>query len=123
SYLSLKKLISKSLSLAFVNHLLFLSLSAISFVALLHFISPAPLSFFATITIGGAYIFAWLAGLLTPGAPAGAGVREAILLLLLNGIVANVDLLLCIIISRITTVIGDALFFLAALLINRRRQL
>jgi hypothetical protein len=31
----------------------------------------------------GSYVIAWLAGFVTPGAPAGIGVREAVLVILL----------------------------------------
>jgi hypothetical protein len=55
----------------------------------------------------GAYVIAWLAGLVTSGAPAGAGVREAALLLLLDGCVGPVKLLLAVLFGRIAMVAGD----------------
>jgi hypothetical protein len=67
--------------------------------------------------IGGSYIIAWLVGLVTPGAPAGAGVRELILLLLLKSIVKEADLLVAVVLGRIITVLGDVLFFMVAFLI------
>lgn len=66
--------------------------------------------------IGGAYIIAWLIGLVTPGAPAGAGVRELILLILLKGVVKEADLLVAVVLGRIITVLGDVLFFVMAFL-------
>jgi hypothetical protein len=42
-------------------------------------------------------------------------VRELVLLFLLKGLVLDSDLLLAVLISRVVTVAGDVLFFLAAL--------
>ncbi|QIK14284.1 hypothetical protein G7090_13260 [Leclercia sp. 29361] len=63
----------------------------------------------------GAYIISWLAGLVTPGSPAGVGVREFLLILLLKPFFAEVDIVLAVILSRITTVIGDCFFYLYSL--------
>ena len=74
-------------------------------------------------TIGGAYIVAWLAGLITPGAPAGVGVREMILLLLLKGAVQEADLLMAILLGRLVTVTGDLLFFVGASFLQPKAKL
>jgi hypothetical protein len=58
-----------------------------------------------------AYVVAWLVGLLTPGAPAGLGVRETALYGLLHHIVGNGELLTAILLSRIANVVGDALLY------------
>ena len=63
--------------------------------------------------IAGAYVIARLVGLLTPGAPAGLGVREAVLLFLLGGLSPGPVILLAVVIGRAITVLGD-LFFLPA---------
>ena len=59
----------------------------------------------------GAYVIAWLAGLVTPGAPAGIGVREAVLLFLLGNVLPHADLLLAVLIGRMVTVFGDTIYF------------
>jgi hypothetical protein len=71
------------------------------------------------IELGGAYILAWLVGLVTPGAPAGAGVRELALLFLLNGVVSEADLLLAVVLGRVITVVGDLGFFTFSSLLRR----
>jgi glycosyltransferase 2 family protein len=68
--------------------------------------------------IGGAYVFAWLVGLITPGAPAGAGVREAVIFLLLFQVLSQQDLLLAIILTRVVTILGDVFFYLFALVMK-----
>ncbi|WP_124903084.1 hypothetical protein [Burkholderia sp. Bp9004] len=62
----------------------------------------------------GAYVVAWLAGLVTPGAPAGVGVREAVLYWLMHGIVGQADLITAIVLGRMVTVTGDLIFFVGA---------
>ncbi|TPL22882.1 hypothetical protein FJ952_05720 [Mesorhizobium sp. B2-4-10] len=69
--------------------------------------------------IAGAYVIAWLAGLLTPGAPAGIGVREAVLLFLLDGLSPSSVILLAVVIGRMITVLGDLLFFVGGLIAGR----
>lgn len=111
----LRKLGSPQTVKAFICQAIFLAISAAIFTLLVGVTStnqviPGQL----WPTIGGAYIVAWLAGLVTPGAPAGVGVREMILLLLLKGAVQEADLLMAILLGRLVTVTGDLLFFVCA---------
>ncbi|TPJ96565.1 hypothetical protein FJ489_13760 [Mesorhizobium sp. B2-5-12] len=69
--------------------------------------------------IAGAYVLAWLAGLVTPGAPAGIGVREAVLLFLLGGLSSGPVILLAVVIGRATTVLGDLFFFVGGQVAGR----
>lgn len=68
----------------------------------------------------GSFVAAWLAGFVMPGSPAGLGVRESILILLLfplfrdQSIVFNVAIL-----TRLVTVFGDLIFFIFSLSIQR----
>lgn len=70
----------------------------------------------------GAYLLAWLAGFVTPGAPGGIGVREMVLMLLLKGVVADAMLLQAIIVSRLMTTCGDLLFFAAVHAVTRHTR-
>lgn len=98
----------------------FLVLSGITFAILTKDISSpysarTPWEIFSISS--GAYVLAWLAGLLTPGAPAGVGIREAILLILLKDIVPETDLLVAVMTGRLVTVLGDLLTFVIAIFI------
>ena len=62
--------------------------------------------------LGGAYVLAWLVGLVTPGAPAGVGIRELVLLFVLKGVIPETDLLLAVVMGRVVTIFGDVLYFL-----------
>lgn len=69
--------------------------------------------------IAGAYVVAWLVGLVTPGAPAGIGIREAILTVLLGGLSAGPVILMAVVIGRVITVLGDFLFFASGQIAGR----
>lgn len=101
-----------------ILYLLFHGVSSLLFIWLLISVAPerAP-ALGSWAPIGAAYIVAWLAGLVTPGAPAGVGVRELVLMFLMHGQVPEADLLLAVVVGRIVTVGGDAIFFLGSSLL------
>ncbi len=70
--------------------------------------------------ITGCYAFAWAVGFITPGAPGGLGVREAILLLILEPVFPEVGLLVGILAFRIVTTLGDVFYFFAALPLSHK---
>lgn len=113
--LGLRKAVGKQTVQAFARQIAFLALSGAIFVGLLALICTEPsIGPRSWLTIAGAYVVAWLAGLVAIGAPAGVGVREMVLLLLLKGVVVEVDLLLAVVLGRLVTVTGDFLFFAAS---------
>lgn len=105
-----------SLLKVIVRYFSFLLVSGGVFVCVLYIVAdnwlvtPALL-----LPLVGAYVIAWLAGLVTPGSPAGVGVREFILILLLKPYFAEIDIVMAVVLSRITTVVGDCLFYLYSL--------
>ena len=92
-------------------HLLFLLVTSLSFTTLLALLATDSGSSLSWPAACGAYAAAWLAGFVTPGAPAGLGVREAVLVILLGGHVAEQDLLAAVVLSRAVTALGDTVFF------------
>jgi len=58
-----------------------------------------------------AFALAWIVGFVTPGAPAGLGIREALLLLLLAHSMGTANASLLILTLRIATTLGDMLCF------------
>jgi len=104
-----------SLTKAFVHYICFLALSGLIFVGIAFLILPDEMiSFNNILPLLGAYVVAWLVGLVTPGAPAGVGVREVVLLFLLNGLIPESKLLLLVLLGRVVTVIGDLFFYIYA---------
>lgn len=70
------------------------------------------------------FAFAWVAGFFAPGAPAGLGVREGLMLIILGTSYAKADALVIVIALRLATMLGDTLSFLAgyALLLDSRKR-
>lgn len=107
---------------ALVRQMLFLAVSGAVFATLLGAMAGASaIAMRDWLPIGAAYVLAWLGGLLTPSAPAGIGVRESILLVLLDGVATDAAMLRAVALGRLVTVIGDLLFFAAACLVPADR--
>jgi uncharacterized membrane protein YbhN (UPF0104 family) len=70
----------------------------------------------------GAFAAAWCAGFLLVVAPAGAGVREAALVLLLGGALTRPQATVVAVVSRLLFVVGDLGWGAAALLAGRRAR-
>ena len=64
------------------------------------------------------YPAAWLTGFVVPGASAGAGVRETVIVLFLGALLGQADALSAALLFRGMTLGGDFCFFLLALLLN-----
>lgn len=124
--LGVRTLARRAFSLAVADAVLwqagFLVLSGLIFVAALALLMDTPMSWGLVLPVCGAYVVAWLVGLVTPGAPAGVGVREMVLLFLLNGQVGPDVLLLAVVLGRLVTVAGDFLFFAAMVTTPRLRK-
>ena len=67
-----------------------------------------------------AVTLSWLAGLVTPGAPAGIGVRETVMLLLLRGEFSEPSIIICSVLVRISSVIADVAGLAIGLSLRRR---
>lgn len=98
---------------AFALHLTFLAIMGAVFVCVLELVADSVGDRPTPAYLVGAYVSAWLVGLLTPGAPAGLGIRESILFGLLHGMNSG-DVAQTVVLARMVNVVGDALFFLAA---------
>lgn len=70
------------------------------------------------LSIVAAVVVSWFAGFVTPGAPAGLGIREITFLALLSDTVPQDALILTTIMFRLTTVAGDLIMFVAGLLLR-----
>ena len=57
------------------------------------------------------FAVAWVAGLITPGAPGGLGVRESIITLGLGGVIGEPAALTAALMHRAVSVTGDAIAF------------
>ena len=59
--------------------------------------------------ISGIHLTAWLVGYLTPGAPGGIGVKEAVMVFLMGGLMVKSDILLVTVLLRAASILGDSL--------------
>lgn len=108
---------------AFLLQVIFLGVSGLVFAILLGVFSGATIfQNSGVLLFVGAYVVAWLAGLATPGAPAGMGVREMVLIFLLGHSIPESELLPVVLLSRFVTVAGDALFFFAVTCLLRNPE-
>jgi glycosyltransferase 2 family protein len=118
SFVALHRFIGKFPARTYLLYLCFLSTSGLVFIGALMVIQSVgqlELSLFTyrhLIVFLSAFVVAWLGGLVTPGAPAGVGVRELILLFLLSEQTGEGGLVVAIVLSRFVSVGGDLLFFL-----------
>jgi uncharacterized membrane protein YbhN (UPF0104 family) len=67
------------------------------------------------------YSLAYAIGLVVPGAPGGLGVREAVIVSLLGPIYGGATAIAIALVFRFSTVFGDALMFLAALIPQKHK--
>ena len=68
------------------------------------------------------FAFAWIAGYLVPGAPAGLGIRETLMVLMLSPVIGSGVAVGISISLRLTTTTGDALAFALGLIFGKRFQ-
>lgn len=111
---ALYRAFAPQVGVAFASQICYLTVSSLVFVGALKVIAISSYSSAVIFPVFAAYVLAWLAGFVTPGAPAGVGVRELVLLFLLKGMLNESDLLLALVLGRFVTVLGDSLFFIYA---------
>ena len=70
----------------------------------------------------GTYLFSWIIGFITPGAPGGIGIREAVMTLMCGSFLGTETIVLYAVIMRIISTFGDVLAFLIGLLLEWRFQ-
>ena len=108
------RLFGPSVARAAFWQLAFFIVYSTTFVATVELVQGHTFAWSVAPTVAAAFALAWLIGLVTPGAPAGGGIREAVLLFLLSDRIQPADLLLAVVIGRAVNVLGDVLFFLFA---------
>lgn len=110
----IKKYSKPKFANAFLFYLIFLLISSLLFLILVFLQNKSfeIVNASNVFIICGAYIVAWLIGLITPGAPAGVGVRELVLLFILNGLIEEGNLLSVILLGRLITIGGDVFFYI-----------
>ena len=107
---------------ALIFQCLYLVITGMLFYTIFYCLNAASVTgFSAFMTVTTAFIVAWLFGLITPGAPAGIGVREAVLVMLLIHLPQS-EVIVAALLSRIITLAGDVLFYLFSVAAKRGLQ-
>jgi len=70
----------------------------------------------------GLYCFSWIIGFITPGAPAGLGIREVVMSAMLFGAVEKELVISAVVLYRIVTIFGDFIGFIIAFLLKRIKE-
>ncbi|MCU7924163.1 MAG: hypothetical protein KZQ88_15850 [Candidatus Thiodiazotropha sp. (ex Dulcina madagascariensis)] len=91
-------------------YLLFFLISGLALVLICFFTGKITLSVDSTLLLS-AFAISWSIGFITPGAPSGIGIREAILILLLTPLSGEGPALILALLFRLVTVGGDVVFF------------
>lgn len=120
--LSLNKIFNKNLSL--LNHFIILTsyilYFAVSSLLLMLFVNEAlNYSDFSYYNFLGIVSLSWIIGFIIPGAPAGLGVREYSLVLMLSLIMPISISISCSILFRLFSLFSDALLFCSAFALNK----
>jgi hypothetical protein len=110
SFFLTRRLVGVHAAQALLAYLAFLAISGAVFVALIALVNADSITSFNPTFLAGAFVIAWLIGLVTPGAPAGVGVREAVVAIMLSNTLPMQDILLAVMLGRLVTVLGDVLF-------------
>jgi len=66
-----------------------------------------------------AYIISWIVGFIIPGAPGGLGIRESILIVMLDQLYGGEKIVLAVILQRLISIFGDVFAFLISVIQNR----
>ena len=66
------------------------------------------------------YSVAWVTGFITPGAPAGMGIRETVLSAGLSPFVGIPDALFLTLVYRVVSILGEFVFFLTSFLCPKK---
>jgi len=88
----------------------FILASSVLFMLMASFDVPVPILSALRVLI--CFSLAWLLGFITPGSPSGIGIRETIIVLMLEGEIGTAYAIILAVLFRIATIFGDLLFLL-----------
>ena len=115
--------IKKNDILSFILYFLYLFSTSLIFIYIYKMINyNFDLSFKDYLNKSFAYIFSWFLGFITPGSPAGLGIREITLAKSMETSISSPNLAVVIILSRLISVASDMNFFLLSAIFFKRKK-
>lgn len=94
-----------------VMYMIYFILNGEMFIILIHSLG-GELSNSLILPVIGMYTLSWMIGFIIPGAPAGLGIREAIMSALLFGVVEAEVVISAVVVYRIITILGDIVAYI-----------
>jgi len=76
--------------------------------------------FSVLITLTGAFMFAWIIGFITPGAPGGIGIRESVMIFVFGE--AHEEIMLFVLAMRISSIFADILAFIIGKVYEKTKE-
>ncbi len=112
----------KTLLFCLVYYIIVMMISSLMYMLVLIFVLNIPLDFSLFFKLFSAYTLSWLIGFITPGAPAGIGIKEAVMVAVSGGLI-NVDIItLSMVVFRVLSTLSDALGFVFSLPFTRKNK-
>lgn len=120
-------LFTRSFLKLFLKYFVICSISALAvgllFAFIYYFLFDFQLVFHDMMYISGAFIISAFLGYMVPGSPAGLGVREYSLVVLLSPVYGEANILIASLIYRIINIIADSMIFVAGEVLLKRKNI
>ncbi|MHC5215455.1 lysylphosphatidylglycerol synthase domain-containing protein [Enterococcus sp. LJL128] len=107
---------------ALIYYIFTMMIQSLLFTALLVYVLDVSLNPQLFLQLFSAYTFSWLVGFITPGAPAGIGIREAVMAGATGGLINEGVITFAMVIFRVLTTVADGLAFLLVLIFNMLKK-
>lgn len=102
----------KGLFICLAYYIVTMLVQSLLFIAVLVYVVGVSLDLNLFLSLFSAYTFSWLVGFVTPGAPAGIGIREAVMAGATGGLINEGTITFAMVIFRVLTTLADGIAFL-----------
>lgn len=102
-----------------IYYILVMFLSSAFYLVILHYVLDVSVRSEVYVQLFSAYTLAWLVGFVTPGAPAGIGIKEAVMMSVTGNLLGLDVITLSMVILRILSIFADVLAFMMAFVYNK----
>lgn len=117
-YVMTKKSI-KVILFGLAYYIVVMMISSLMYMIVLIYVLHVPMTTEIFFLLFSAFTLSWLVGFITPGAPAGIGIREAVMMGVTGNIIGLDMITLSMVILRILSIIADVLAFVVILIYNK----
>ncbi|MDR2892123.1 MAG: hypothetical protein LBV80_03415 [Deltaproteobacteria bacterium] len=113
-YIFLRRFFGALMASALKFYYFYVAFMGFIFLAIILLLSGPDKSIDEIVLIFVVGVMAYLVGFITPGAPSGIGVREAVIVFIMPGLATMQTILLTAILWRVISIFGDILFYILA---------